>query len=286
MTNTALDYPSKESHCLIQFMYGDPVEPTWALYTDDQSTQHTFLGPHTSTPAMKINVPEITALLKEKPAKLIMQEDAFLLALSKGGANSPTSCFIWEVNKTLGESSQDTKTLMLFRGRVSRSVRNYKGKSGSVLVEIKNWKSRLDLPINPGVVEHHCGWPLFGGKCALGLTASAFEKLGTIDAVDGKVLTVDGTNITLNPDRWWHRGTVKFNGLELGIREWRANNPTKLFLVREAPPEWVGETATFLPGCDNLYSSCRDKFANEQFFMGPGFAVPDYMPLLETGRAG
>lgn len=274
----AQSLPEKESFLLVLFRYGDPaVGYTQVRYTDlDQA----FSG-FASTPAMGVQIPENAGHFDKKEARIILPLDAFTDRLSSGVPHSPVFVQIEEVTQGLGAGDQNSQRV-LFNGRVLRARRNYHGRSNVVGVFALPLKSRLDismgLPCN-----HHCVWTLFGAGC--GLAVSSFRLLAEVDAADGKEVTVSDASVTAQTGTYWRRGYLRKDGLSIMIRDWSDATPTKFEMARRVPDDWIlagASSIEFVPGCDKTIETCRARFSNEEHFMGLGYGIPPYNPIIEN----
>lgn len=278
----SLDAPSKIGFVLVRFFHGDPADFDVESYTNSQSTESGYV----SVPSMELDIPEMTGVLKEKPAKITLKEDAFLKSISEGLPVGPVFCQIVERHRNFDTPGVAGSEQTLFTGKITRTTRNYKGRPGSVRVEVSSWKSILSHPINPGVVETHCNWPFNEGGCALGFGSTTLTRTAVIDAVDGKMITSTDSILVGMPGRWWSHGSVTLGRVSIDIRDWSSANPTQFFMTRQVPASWVGASfVQFHAGCSKTYSEC-EFFENELNFMGPGYATPDYLPVMETGSDG
>lgn len=270
----AQSLPEKEGFLLVLFRYGDPTSPTQVRYTDlDQS----FSG-YAATPSMEVELPENTGHFDEKEVRIVLPLDTFTDRISSGVPHSPTFVRIEEVTQGLNPGDQNSQRTV-FNGRIMRARRNYQGRSGSVGLFALSIKSRMDIPLGLPC-NHHCAWNLFSLGC--GLAKSSFITSGVITDIDGQVVTTAATQVVNKTGTYWRRGYIEKNGLRIMIRDWSDSDPTKLYLSRRAPDEWLGDTLTFVPGCDKTIEVCRARWNNEQRFMGIGYAIPPYNPIFES----
>lgn len=267
--------PEKESFLLVEFMYGDPDDPTYSRYTD---WQEDYVGGFVSTPTMSVKIPENAGTFDERTCDIELTMDDFVDAASNGITHSPIFVTIQEITRALSGGPQATN-LVVFKGRVVTSIRNYQGRSNRVLLKALTIKGRLEIPLALSC-NHHCPWTLFDRGCQL--NRSSFVIGGTITAIDGKQITTATVGVTSKTGKYWHRGYIEFEGRRIGIQNWDASDPTHLFLVRRAPDIWIGPTLNFVPGCDKTIETCRSRWSNEAHFGGVGFAIPPYNPLLEN----
>jgi len=271
--------PEKESFLLVTFNYGDGAA-TQAKYTDwDQS----FLG-HTPEPRMSVQLADNEATFDKRETRIILPVDDFTGRAGDGTPHSPMFVKIEELTQGLFAGDQSALKV-LFRGRVIRTTKNFQGKRNQVAFFALTQKSRLDVSM--GIpCNHHCAWTLFHGGC--GVDEDDFDVLTEIDSVDGQEVTITDVAITgpgTADPRYWKRGYLEKDGLRVGIRDYDGSvDPTKLFMVRRVPTDWIGGSSDIraVPGCDKTIETCRARFDAEEFFMGPGYAIPSYQPNLES----
>lgn len=269
--------PEKESFLLVLFRYGDPDNLSEERYTDLDQDFSGFI----STPGLEVELPENSGHFDDKETRIILPADTFTERLTNGLPHSPVYVRIEEVTQGLAPGDTNSQRI-LFNGRVERGRRTYQGRNNSIAILALPAKSRLDLPLGLPC-NHHCVWTLFGAGC--GLLASAFELTGEIDSVDGQELTVTDTSITTKTGTYWRRGYLWKDGLAMMVRDWSDADPTKFHMARRVPDDWVAAgpgTILFTPGCDKTIETCRARYFNEEHFMGLGFGIPAYNPIIES----
>jgi len=277
----ALDQSNKFSYQLVKFTYGDPASPTYSAYTN--WTDNIPGDPvYASTPALLVKLPENVGTVENKQAKITLPRDTFTDALSSGLPVSPIKVEIVE-RVTAWEMGDSSTSLVNFKGTVAAAVRHPNGKRGVVELTIANLKIKLDVPM--GIpATHQCVWTFGEGPCQ----AIPQNNLGGvfISAIEGKKITVTG----LAPgfaDRNFRRGYILRQGVRVGIREWRSADYNTLYLVRQIPADWISPTVgiSVYAGCDRTIECCRTRplFSGEEYFMGCGFSIPNYNPLIEDG---
>jgi hypothetical protein len=269
----------KEGITLLTFFHGEGLG-TREKYTDwDES----FLG-HKSEPRMSISLPANTGSFDKKELRILMPVDPFTSLASNGSPHSPIYVQIEEVTQGLFPGDQPSQKV-LYSGRVVRSIRNYQGRDNMVGFFALLIKSRLDVPMGLPC-NHHCAWALFHGGC--GVVEASFDEVGEIDSQDGTIATVTTPAVLsqgASDARFWKRGYLEKDGLRLSIRDYDgATNTGKFYLARAAPDSWIGGTADirFIPGCDKTVETCRARYNAEEFFMGMGYAIPAYHPVLDS----
>lgn len=284
MTERAIARPEKESYLLVEFRYGDGAA-SFARYTDWAQ----LTNGHTSVPTMEVDLPPNTGTFQEKEARVVLPLDAFTDRISDGLPHSPIFVRIEEY--TLGLASGDEGSLLThFRGRVERTIRNYQGRSNMVGVLALPAKSRLDVPLG-FQCNHHDEARIFGPMS--GLTQAAHEKNGQIAAIDGKEVTISTpasliTNPTApggNNTRFWERGWLEKDGLRIGIHIWTIADPTVFVLRKRPPSDWLlagANSILFVPGSHGTIEDARDVWDDEENFLGLGYAMQSYNPIIEN----
>lgn len=286
----AIARPEKERYLLVEFRYGIPSVPTYSRYTD--WTQDTF--GYTSTPTMEIELAENVGTFDDREVKIILPIDDFTGGVAKVWPHSPIFVTIEELTAGLfpGDAGSRRK---LYRGRITRAVRNYQGRNDCVAFLSLPLKSRLDIPMGLQC-NHHCINRLFSPMC--GLDQSLYQETGEIAAIDGKEVTFVSDPQIEDPfapgdnTRLWERGYLQRNGLKISIRIWnKADNPD-LFVLRErAPDDWLlagPDSILLVPGCHKTIEDCRNVWDNEQGqggrggFNGLGYAIPAYNPIISN----
>jgi hypothetical protein len=264
----------KTSQLFLEFRYGDPAAPTYARFTD--WTEDTILGSQSydSTPDMEVRAPEISGILNDKTLQvaLPLKVNGFTDRLSNGTPHSPIYVTLRELLRSLDGGSSEQQ-VVLFKGRVSRVIRNPNGRTNSVGIEAKSLKSQMDVPMGLPA-NHQCVWT-FGGR---GCFVTVPTENGTLATITGKTVTITG--LAGHADRYWHRGFVERQGLRLLIREWV--NGTSFELAKEPPADWATQTVKVYAGCDKTIETCRARWSNEINFGGFGYAIPAYHPVFES----
>lgn len=275
---TANSRPEKESFLLVLFRHGDPDDGyIQERYTDyDQD----FSG-FSSVPGMEVELPENNGHFSEAELRIILPADTFGVRATSGVPHSPIFVQVVEVTQGLFTGDQNSQRTV-FNGRVVRGRANYQGRNNVVALFSTPRKSRLDISMS-FPCNHHCAWTLFGNGC--GLLKSSFVEVGVIDSADGQQITVTETAVTNKTGTYWRRGYVRRGGLSIMIRDWSDADPTKMQLARRVPDDWILTPPSgieFVPGCDKLVETCRSRYANEENFMGIGYSIPAYNPIISS----
>lgn len=281
----AIDLPEKDSLALVFFKFGDPADPQFRRYTD---WGQDAVG-HTSVPDMKITLPPNTGSFGGQEAKIELPLNEFTSPIATQSCHSPVYVSIVEYIRPLDGGPNATQ-LNFFKGRLQYSKKNYQGRRDTVMLTFLGVKSRLDVKLGlPG--NHHCVWNLFGRGC--GLIEATFARSGQIATIVGRTVTITTPNTLVtaptspggNVDRYWERGYMRYQGLNISIHKWELTNPTVFVLKKTPPPTWLLAGATsirLVPGCHKTIEDCRDVWDNEGQFMGFGYKVPTYNPIFES----
>ena len=279
----------KLSWYAVEFAYNDPinppVDPVFARLTNWSSDLP--VGPNGSyfysSPTMAIKLPKNTSTLNEQPAQIELPLIAndFTDLCSRGEPFSPIWVSVWEITTPASGGAFDTRVLLVYRGRVSRIVRNHQGRHEEVLFEVSNDKSRMRSPLG-FICGHHCVWNFTGTGCNLVGGLAPLILIGLVSAIGQRTMTVTGTTpATASPDRYFQRGYALLNGLYIPIFDWNPAAPTQFIMNRQPPQAWIGQTVKIAPGCDKTIETCRLRWSNEQHFGGIGYAIPAYNPLID-----
>lgn len=268
---TLLDKPNKRGKTLVEFQYGDMLFPSFKRYTDWTSDVPFDGDLYISSPTMAVTLAPETGGLKESPFEMTIKLDGFTDEISDGRPHSPV--IITVVQLTELDGAIETQTM--FFGRMSRTVRNTKGVRGLILIQAENIKSLLDIPLGM-MATHQCQW--ITGRRGCKIDINLFTSNGSIAIIDGAKVTITG--VSPKADRFWHRGYLQYDGLQILVREWV--NGTEFQLVKKPPSTWLNKLVKLFPGDDRTIEVCRSRFNNEEHWNGPGYAMPAYNPNIES----
>jgi len=276
VTNAQLTLPWKQAAVLVEFQYGDESSPLYTRVTPFTAELTYDRNVYSSVPEIEITLPEFGGSLKDEICDIVAKLDgAQLFAdLSGGKPHSKVEVTIYEA---LFETRDDLTVTVLYRGTVSRAFRNYQGKPEQVKIELTSVKKDLESAL--GIVAgHHCIWQVFGRGCDL--VEADFTDSGTITSVDGKSITITG--LSAQTGKYYHRGRVRYLGLDITVRDWDESDPTTFELVREPPDDWLGKTVDVIVGDDRTVETCRNRLNNEDRFTAIGYAIPAHNPMIEN----
>lgn len=273
-----LDAPEKRSLLVVDFTYGDPASPQRARFTDWISGDYTYGGAtYSSFPSMAVKVPDYTGGFDEGALEITLPlTSAFIQEITNGEPHSRIDVLCTEHLLT-PDTLASPDVLYLFKGRVSRGIRNPQGRVDAARIEAKNWKSKLHIPLSMQC-NHLCENTFLQRGCVTskGGPVGAATETATLTVIDGAKVTLSG--LAGHPDRWWHRGYLERQGLRLMIRDWLNGNNFQL--VFQPPASWSGAQVSVVPGCDKSIQRCRF-WVNEGNFNALGIMMQPNNPIIE-----
>ena len=278
----AIDLATKESYQLVDFVHGGG-----AAYFTDWTSDVSFGGnTYLSTPDMEVKLPENNGLLSSKECRVAVplssDQNDFTQRASTGIAHAPITMTVREVlRSTLPGPSQTVNTP--FTGQVEIVKRHHRGRTDKLLFTAVPITAKLD-DVSMGLPAHHlCVHNLGDRGCKVNLGLSNRTVPVAVVSIDGRLLTVASNSIIeAKADRFFHRGFIRREGLNISIREWRSADPLAFELARQAPTSWIGNVVDVVAGCDKSIDVCRSRFDAESEFLGAGIAMPPYHPNWEN----
>jgi len=124
--------------------------------------------------------------------------------------------------------------------------------------------------------QTQCNNSLYGPRCLVDRTNPLFRSLdATVDAIDGRLLTVSAASIFA--DGWFRGGRATINGDSdhRMIRSHVGDQVELLTPFTEAPT-----IVTLYAGCKHSVSACKEKFDNVTRFRGFAY-VPNRNPFID-----
>ena len=170
----------------------------------------------------------------------------------------------------------------LFKGKVDTVTANPGGGGGVFRLACRDIKTEAQRNDTGLEMDPQCVWS-FGDPKTCGATPRT--ENGTLTVIDRTRVTITGLPAAKNFE--WQSGTVTYDGYSISILKWGTGTE---FILAEYPPQsWVDNLANVGPlavqvrnGCDQTLGRCRGVHDNETRFMGPGFAIPPFHPLIEN----
>lgn len=278
----AIDLSQKKPWTLVKFTHGGPTSPE--AYTNRDSDYSLGGVDYQSTPDMEVELPENNGILQDQPlvVTLPLSEDTadFTNRFTNGAPFAPTRVEVTEVQ--VAENAEGSTTIStVFKGLCGEFVRNAENEPGLIRIEALPLKERIKDVALGVPANHQCVHRLGDAGCKA--TPTTFNV--AIASIDGSKVTITTLTTGLQ-DRLFQRGYMKFEGLTVGIHDWRNEvngNRLEFFMRRKPPDEWDGQTVQLVSGCDKTIETCRARYANEENFLGIGFAIPPYHPNFEDG---
>lgn len=263
----SLQDPTKNSYYVVRLTQ-DGADYIYTDWTAPLGLSETLV------PSMEIGLPPNSGTLDEKPVTIKFPAgiDSFLDALADGRPQAAVYLTLVEVSVPVGPIDNGTEEVPLGRYRLVRAFRNPEAQAGLIRLEFLSAKGRLNIAL--GIPAYPaCAWT-FGDKSC---QATPATMQATIAGVDRKrIVFTDPDAAVLAGD--WHRGTVSFGGLSLGIRSW---DGYEFELIREPPPAWNGALVTLREGCAKSLEACEAK-DNVEHFGGIGLKIPAFHPIMES----
>lgn len=186
----------------------------------------------------------------------------------------------------LGSWLEEIATLTLFRKRASGTSTIWKGRltgttPGDDVVKLV-FESIFTSMRRPGLrarFQKSCRHALYGRGC--NLDPEAFAAAATLDAIDGRTLTVP--EAALQASGYYAGGMVRapdgtltyisaHNGDQLEMN--RISGALASPLAADGP----GVAITIYPGCDHSYATCDAKFSNDDNYGGFDY-IPTKNPM-------
>jgi uncharacterized phage protein (TIGR02218 family) len=151
-------------------------------------------------------------------------------------------------------------------------------------VELNGLAARL-ANVRGDIYQPTCRVDLGSAEC--GVDVTPLMQSGTVATTDGaRNLTATGLSAT---DAYFSGGLLTWlTGANAGdsveVRQWTSSGSAIVLYLKARATIAVGDTFEIQPGCDKLFSTCKDKFSNVANFRGepyiPGtdylLTIPDY----------
>lgn len=285
MVLNALDAPVKETWQYVKFI-NVATNAVLAAYTDRDSDTEFEGTIYSSETSLEILLPENNGLLNEAPCNVVLPLVAgFPTDLTSG---LPYPLVYMEVVEFVRAEGFSAVNLRTFSGLVAGARRNQAGRRNFIALSALPIKAQLQTVTLGEPCNHQCINRLGDGRCQVSF-------LGSPNKVTIQLSTIDGTKVTASTsiasgleDRFYQRGYLSKDGLEIGIQVWRNEsngNKQEFFLNRRPPDSWLATNLSLFAGCDKTIETCRSRFNNESQFNGRGYAMPAYHPNFEDGGA-
>lgn len=283
MVVNALDAPVKETWQYVLFR-NETTGAVVAAYTDRDSDT-VFEGQlYLSETRMEVQLPENDGLLTDSPCN-------FVLPLTAGftrdiTSSSPYPRTVVDVVEFIRADGYASVALRTFSGLLVGFRRNHAGRKDYIALSALSVKSRLQGISIGEPCNHQCINRLGDGRCQVSMLGTPRRVTVTVDAIDGQQVTLGTSIATGLEDRFYQRGYMVKDGLEISIQIWRnevEGDKQAFFMTRRPPTSWVGTQVTLFSGCDKTAGTCDTRYGNLEHFNGRGYHMPAYHPNFEDG---
>lgn len=296
-----LDFNYSEVISLVEFTWG-PVEDDHkfsARYTDVEEDVviggKTYLG----SPVLKLEIPELTAGLDITTMKVTLPliSDTFTDDISDGFPHATVRSRIMELHsrpspqwpRTGGQLEQrQNKLVHLFQGLVSHAIKNPRGRSNLVEVEIASPMLELEHKALGIPANAECAHTFLGQGCFLDLFDPSHWLFPMYDdtsitGINGNVITMHpaSSRVPTMPEPGWLEGYVDVQGCRIKIVNATFGSNDLTLIDPPSPRRWLNENARVVAGCALTLGDCQF-FRNEKNFGAYGWAIPAFNPIFEA----
>lgn len=243
---------------------------------------------YSALPQLELTLPPLSGSLDVDPAQLelpVDSSDAFLASLTSPEVSPFHTMRVTEISFGSLVVEGFARQLLFF-GRVTKAIKNARGRPNIVRIEAISEKGRFDVPMGISA-NHTCAWTFGGRGCNAPLDDLSNWKTFTVSSISGTKLILSAPLPA--PLEKWRRGYVERGGLRLTVREVSSSDPS-ITLTRRPPADWIGlfngnfnnrTNGVLLAGCDKRLVTCRTVHNRESQFGGFGYAMPAYNPNFE-----
>lgn len=285
MVLNALDAPVKETWQYVKFT-NVATSAVLAAYTDRDSDTDFEAVTYVSETSMEVQLPENNGLLNESPCNFVLPLlPGFPTDLTSGLPYPQVYVDVVEFIKAEGYSSVALRT---FSGLVAAAKRNSGGRKNYISISALPVKALLQTISLGEPCNHQCINRLGDGRCGVALVAPPNKQTITLASIDGTEVTATTAITGGLQDRFYQRGYMEKDGLQIGIQIWRnevEGDKQVFFMNRRPPNSWLSGNVVLFAGCDKTIETCRSRYNNESQFNGRGYHMPAYHPNFEDGGA-
>jgi len=146
----------------------------------------------------------------------------------------------------------------------------FTGYVGSVAFSEQGLKAKIDIapiqaatsrPVPRFTYQGLCNHVLYDSGCGVNSSDPAYRILGSVSAVSGNTITVDGLDAYV--DGYFNSGFVEYNNGE-DARLVLSHVGTLLTLLLPFPFDINGSNVVVFAGCDHTISTCGSKFSTTE----------------------
>lgn len=162
--------------------------------------------------------------------------------------------------------SDVAERVLLRRARIGKIVRQ----GAAFRAELTSLTADLDKP-KGRVFMRHCDAELGDARCGKNVSQAPFRMTGVVTGAYADGLGVSGIEtlaaggLTGGMLAWTEAGGPKITRVEDHLK---TGNGVRLLLKGGVEAPGIGEVVTLTAGCDKLFATCRQKFANHERFRG------------------
>jgi hypothetical protein len=258
---------------LLDFLWG-ASNAHMAFYTSWDSPITANGNTYSAAPQGRVKVVagKQTGTVRDEPWTVTLPPLTPLSQLARPYTFAPVTCNIWEMDPVAGSTP-----VLMWSGTISKTLLNPSDAPGCIKAEVSGFRAFIQYPM--GVERKSgCAWTL-GDPFTCKANISAKQQTATISSVTNRTISAPVTIPGGMPTSYWTAGKVDYDGLAIGIIDGSAGG-SALKLIRPPPPEWVGASAVFTPGCDKTVFTCDAVWANLARFYGLAIQSPSFNPLI------
>lgn len=271
MTNDALSSPSKDSYVLAEIWFGDLSNPTFVRFTNwSQDVVHDGKV-FTSLPEMSVELPRWVITVDAEECKVTIPSTASQILMDMTRYKAFPRIYMRVIEVVIKDGTKYPQTLFLGRGvSLKRNAGGFRN-----ALQIRGASAKGFLGGRCGIrAEAQCQWTFGSKACGVSVPTRTLR----IDSINFVESSVTGTWIDpANPTEKYEHGWIEKDGIRIKIRE---QSSMTFFLVVPPPVAWDGENVLAYSGCTKDLTSCQF-WSNEANFMGIGYDIPAYNPMLE-----
>jgi hypothetical protein len=258
---------------LARFAWGNGGDAAYTTWSEPITVAGITYVPE---PRLEAEAAKQTGAVKDEPWTVTMPAgNAPFASLARPSAYPVVTCVLTEIDPTATVQSP----VVLWQGQVTQVWYSLRDKPGCARVEVGGVRTQIQWPL--GIESKSQCSRVFGDPWC-GVNLAAVNQSATITAVSGRLLSAPSLTIPSGrPANYWSFGRVLVNGLSLGIVD-GSGGVGSLYMGQQPPPEWVGATGLFYPGCDKSFGGsigCTG-WGNTARHFGIGAVKPSGSPVL------
>lgn len=172
----------------------------------------------------------------------------------------------------------------LAQGDINLAEINPDGDEGFIELIIGPCGGSVEREVAPPVFD--LCWARFGDPKNCTVDRSLLQETASVTLVAGTILTLDMTGVTAPSPDYWEDGHITLDGVDIKIRGWNNQAPTRFVLSRYPPQSWferaLPQTVTITPGCAKTPVACTFFQGDTLNYKSLGLRMPGRHPLYEA----